>query len=127
MKRIALFTLPLVLALGIAVAGVAGQATKEPAKKSAGKTMTASGKATAIAADSLSIMKGTTAMKFTVDATTKVVAKGAGTKQAAAGGVKVAEAVHEGDMVTVSYHDMGGGVLHAAQIRVTGGAGVKKK
>ncbi|MBI1872747.1 MAG: hypothetical protein HYS05_02520 [Acidobacteria bacterium] len=127
MKRLALFTITLVLALGIAMVAAAGQATKEPAKKSAGKTMTASGKVTAVVADSISIMKGKESMKFAVDAATIVQARGAGTKSAAPGGLKVMDAVHEGDMVTVSYHDMGGGVLHAARIRVTAGAGAKKK
>lgn len=128
MKRAALCTLTLLLALGIAVVGAAGQATKDmksPAAKKPGKTLSASGKVTAVAADSVSIMKGTETMKFTVDAATKVSAKGAGTK-AKAGPVTVTDLVHEGDMVTVSYHDMGGGMLHAAQVRVSGGAAKKK-
>ena len=35
------------------------------------------------------------------------------------------DAVHEGDMVSVSYHDMGG-TMHAASVRVTSSNMMKK-
>jgi len=58
-------------------------------------------------------------MTFAVDATTHVVARGAGTKAAASGGkLAVTDAVKTGDRVSVSYHEMGG-TLHAASVRVT--------
>ena len=52
----------------------------------------------------------------------KVVGKGLGTKSEAAKSagkaLTITDAVHVKDNVQVSYHDMGGGKLHAAQVRV---------
>ena len=56
---------------------------------------------------------------FTIDATTKVVGKGAGTATAPKGGkAVVTELVGNGDHVSVSYKAMGA-ALHATEIRVT--------
>jgi hypothetical protein len=55
-------------------------------------------------------------MTFGVDSSTKFVGKGLGTK-AATGKLTATDAVHEGDQVKVSYHDMSG-MLHAAQVNV---------
>ena len=56
---------------------------------------------------------------FTIDGTTKVIGKGAGTASAAAGGkTVVTELVGTGDTVSVTYHTAGN-TLHAAEIRVT--------
>jgi hypothetical protein len=56
---------------------------------------------------------------FTVDHTTKVIAKGAGTAAAATGGkLALTKAVSEGDRVSVSYHEAGTSLL-ASQVVVT--------
>jgi hypothetical protein len=56
---------------------------------------------------------------FTIDTSTKVVGRGAGTAAAARGGkVPFAELVANGDRVSVSYHKMGA-TLHASDVRVT--------
>jgi hypothetical protein len=55
---------------------------------------------------------------FTIEPSTKVIAKGAGTAAAAKGGKLVlTEAVAAGDRVSVSYHE-GGGALQASEVRV---------
>src|SRR5262249_34239604 len=71
---------------------------------------------------SVTVKVASTDMKFTYDDKTKVEAPGAGTKtrqQAEAGktGVKLADVLATGQAVEVSYHDMGGGTLHATSIR----------
>jgi hypothetical protein len=86
------------------------------------KTMTVQGKVTAVAGDSLTIAKGSESMTFTVDSSTKIVGKGLTTKsnEKAAAGEKMTlkDSLHDGDMVTVSYHDMGG-KMHASAVKVT--------
>ncbi len=55
---------------------------------------------------------------FTIEPSTKVVAKGAGTAAAAKGGKLVlTDAVAAGDRVSISYHE-GGGALQASEVRV---------
>jgi Domain of unknown function (DUF5666) len=54
---------------------------------------------------------------FTVDANTKVIGTGAGTKTQGAK-VAITDLVANGDTVAVSYHEMGT-TLHAADVRVT--------
>jgi Domain of unknown function (DUF5666) len=62
---------------------------------------------------------------FTIDPSTKVVAKGAGTAAAAKGGKLVlTDAVAVGDRVSISYHE-GGGALQASEVRVLMKAGPK--
>ena len=80
---------------------------------------TASGTVKSVSAGSLVISEGGKDMTFTVDKDTKVVGKGLGTKGAASGGkLAITDAVSSGDMVSVTYHDMGG-TMHAATVRVT--------
>jgi hypothetical protein len=56
---------------------------------------------------------------FTVDSSTKVIGRGAGTAAAAAGGkTAITELVGNGDTVSVTYHQAGS-TLHAAEVRVT--------
>ena len=56
---------------------------------------------------------------FTIDPSTKVVAKGAGTAAAAKGGkIAITEAVGVGDKVSVSYREAGN-ALQASEVRVT--------
>jgi len=86
------------------------------------KTKTAMGKVTAVSGDSLSIMSGSQAMIFAVDATTKVLGKGLGTmaneKKAKHEPFTITDGVATDDMVKVTYHDLGGGKMHAAQVNV---------
>jgi hypothetical protein len=64
---------------------------------------------------------------FTIDPTTKVIAKGAGTAAAAKGGkLALTDAVATGDRVSVSYHE-GAGALQASEVRVTMKGGVRPK
>jgi hypothetical protein len=61
---------------------------------------------------------GTSRQSFSVDASTKVVAEGAGTAAAGKGGkVSITDFVGVGDQVTVSYRKAGAG-LHADEVRV---------
>lgn len=56
---------------------------------------------------------------FAVDPDTKVIARGAGTAAAAAGGrTPITDIVGNGDTVSVSYHAVGE-MLHASEVRVT--------
>jgi len=91
-----------------------------------GKAKKSSGTVKAVSADSLTVTAGAKEMMFSIDSATKVVAAGAGTKSAAQGGkLMITDAVHTGDRVTVSYHDMSG-KMHAAEVRVTSKAMMKK-
>ena len=63
---------------------------------------------------------------FAVDAETKVVAKGAGTTSAAAGGrAAITDMVSNGDRVSIAFHKMGE-MNHASEVRVTGKVTMKK-
>jgi len=64
-------------------------------------------------------------MTFMLDSATKFTGKGLSTKSKGAP-MSATEAVHEGDKVTVSYHDMGGS-MHAAGVRITSSAAAMKK
>ena len=106
----------LVLAiLMLATVSTAGAAEKE-------KAMTAQGKVTAVAGDTLTIAKGAESMTFTVDNMTKITGKGLSTKTAekAAAGEKMtlSDSINKDDMVSVTYHDMGG-KMHASAVKVT--------
>jgi Domain of unknown function (DUF5666) len=99
----------------ISTAGAGSLSTDEPTTKRT------TGKVKSVAADSLTVTAaGDKDMTFNIDTKTHVVATGAGTKAAGTGGklASITEAVKEGDMVSVTYHDMGG-TLHAAEVRVT--------
>jgi len=119
MKR--LFVGLMVLALSVAVAS----AEAAQKKSSAGKAMTASGMVTAVSGSSMTIKSGAKDMTFTIDNATKFVGKGLGTK-ASKGPIMATDAVAMNDRVSVTYHDMGGGTMHAAQVRVMSKAGAKK-
>jgi len=88
---------------------------------------TSNGTVTAISATSLTINGssgggGTFTQTFTIDAKTRVVGKGAGTKASAAGGkVPATDVVHNGDTVSVSF-SQDGSTLHASEVRVTSSA-----
>jgi hypothetical protein len=113
-----------VLALCVAAQPIAVHAQGK--KASAGKTMSASGTVKSVSGSSLVVTSSGKDMTFTLDNTTKFTGKGLSTKTKAAGGtIAATDAVHEGDMVTVSYHDMGG-TMHAANVRITSAKLVKK-
>jgi hypothetical protein len=106
-----------VLALCVAAQPIAVHAQAK--KAAAGKTMSASGRVKSVSGSSLVVTSGGKDMTFTVDTTTKFTGKGLSTKTKAAGGtIAATDAVHDGDMVSVSYHDMSG-TMHAASVRVT--------
>lgn len=93
---------------------------------SAGKpaTMTSNGTVTTISGNALTISGssgggGTFTQTFTVDATTKVVADGAGTASAK-GKVTITDLVAKGNQVTVTYREAAD-ALHATEVRVHGG------
>jgi hypothetical protein len=107
----------LVLAiLMLATVSTAGAAAEKE------KAVTAQGKVTAVAGDTLTIAKGAESMTFTVDSTTKITGKGLSTKTAekAAAGEKMTltDSINKDDMVSVTYHDMGG-KMHASAVKVT--------
>jgi hypothetical protein len=104
-----------------AVSSVGAAATTGDAS---GGTKSANGTVKSIAGTSMTITGSggtgaTFTQTFTIDGTTKVIGKGAGTAAAAAGGkIVVTDLVSNGDTVSVTYHPMGNS-LHAAEIRVT--------
>ena len=100
-----------VLGLSIATHPVALHAQKA-------KAMTAAGTVKSVTTEALTIASGGKDMTFKVDGTTKFVGKGLGTKSAK-GKLMATDAVAMSDVVRVTYHDMGGGVMHAASVRVT--------
>ena len=106
MRRLLVVALS-VFAFSVAQVGIQAQA----------KSMTASGIVKSVSGSSLVVTAKGKDMTFAVDGSTKFVGKGLGTK-AKAGSLTATDAVHEGDHVSVSYHDMGG-TMHAASVRVT--------
>lgn len=97
--------------IDVGVGSTSDQATKH-----------ADGTVSAVSGSSLTIKSGDKELRFNVDRSTRIIGRGVGTlsreKQEAGAGLKITDAVGEGDTVSVSYHDMGG-TLHAAEIRVT--------
>jgi hypothetical protein len=82
----------------------------------------ARGAVVAMDGSSLTVKVGDQEMKFSVDRSTVVQARGAGTKARAAqangtAGPKLADVVRVGQGVAVTYHEMNG-VLHASVVRV---------
>ena len=114
MKHLMLVALS-VLALSIAVQPVAVHAQAK-------KAMSASGTVKSVSGNQLVVTGGGKDWTFMLDSATKFTGKGLSTKS---GGkpIVATEAVHEGDKVTVSYHDMSGS-MHAASVRIT--ASMKK-
>ena len=95
-----------------------GQASKEKEKP---KSETASGTVTSMTGSSLTVKTSAGESTFAIDAKTKIVGTGLGTKskEAAAAGKKqvLADVVGVGDSVAVSYHDMAG-AKQASEVRV---------
>jgi hypothetical protein len=116
MKRV----LPLFLGVVLLAAPAFAQA-KAADKADASKTLTATGKVSAVTTDSVTVKGKDGEWKFSVDKATTVVAKGASHKMAALDKDKkpsvVTEYVSVGDDVSVKYHDMGA-TKHAATVTV---------
>jgi hypothetical protein len=109
MKRLVLLSLGLLLA----AAPVFAQAKA--------KSMSASGKVSAISSDSLTVKGKDGEWTFGVDKATTVIAKGGSHKMSALKADKkpsvITEYVSVGDDVSVKYHDMGA-TKHAATVTV---------
>ena len=93
------------LVVGFAVALVAAQ--------DKGKTLTAIGSVAKVGGESLSVDTGKKTVEFTTTSATKVMVTGGSSKARAAKevgekGVKITDAVHVGDQVSVKYTDVGG-------------------
>ncbi len=86
------------------------------------KLLHGAGRVTAVSGDSFTIQSGSATQVFAVDAQTKIEGKGVGTKtrelKAAQKTVALTDLLGEADSVIVDYHDMGGGKLHAAKVRI---------
>lgn len=126
MKRLLAVALT-VLGLSVAAQGLQAQGAtttmpKAPMMKT--KAMTATGTVKSVTGTALTVESGGKDMNFTVDGTTKFVGKGLGTK-AKMGKLTAPDAVAMGDAVSVTYHDMGG-TMHAASVRITNKAMMKK-
>jgi Domain of unknown function (DUF5666) len=106
--------------VAITVLGLSVAASSVPLHaqaKTAAKTMTAKGTVKSVSGTSLVVTSTGKDMTFTVDSSTKFTGKGLTTKSKGAP-MASTDAVHEGDMVSVSYHDMSG-TMHAAHVTIT--------
>lgn len=113
MKHVALLALVMVLAAGVGVVTVEGQAAKTENVIGAVKTVSGS---------TFTVDNGRFVMKFSVNEETNILAKGATTKTrakkaAGQGGLTIADVVHEGDQVVVKYVKAGDN-LTATEIEV---------
>ena len=106
------------VALSVLGLSIAAQPVTVHAQQAAAKAMTAAGAVKSVTTESLTLASGGKDWTFTIDATTKFVGKGLSTKSSK-GKIMAPDAVAANDYVRVTYHDMGGGVLHAASVRVT--------
>jgi hypothetical protein len=99
-------------------------------KPASSKRLTAAGKVSAVAADSVTVKGKDAEWTFGVEKATSVVAKGGSHKMAAMKADKkptvITEFVSVGDDVTVKYHDMGA-TKHAATVTVKSAAPAPKK
>ncbi len=111
------------LVVALTVLGLCAAVAPAPVQAQ-GKTMTANGVVKSVSGATMVVTGGGKDWTFALDATTKFTGKGLGTK-AKQGPVTAADAVHEGDTVSVSYHDMSG-TMHAASVRVTATKATKK-
>lgn len=114
MKRIAALTIALLVVI-VAVAAAQGASQSKKMINVRGVVKTVSG-------STLVITVKNKDMTFDVDSSTRIIGRGLGTKSEAARSagkpLVITDAVHVKDNVQVGYHDMGGGKLHAATVRV---------
>ena|SRR5215471_7987360 len=113
-----------IVALSVLALCVAAQPVALHAQK-AGKAMSASGTVKSVSGNQLVVAGAGKDMTFMLDSSTKFTGKGLSTKSKGAP-MAATDAVHEGDKVTVSYHDMNGS-MHAASVRITAAAAPAKK
>jgi hypothetical protein len=106
-----------IVALSVLALAVAAQPIALHAQSKTGKTMSASGTVKSVSGNQLVVTGAGKDWTFTLDSTTKFTGKGLTTKSKGQP-MAATDAVHEGDKVTVSYHDMGG-TMHAANVRIT--------
>jgi hypothetical protein len=133
MRRVfGVFVGALLLSALPAFAQAAAQPAADAAKSASpakAKTMTANGKVSAVAADSLTVKGKSAELTFAVDPSTKVTATGASHKTEAMKDDKkptqITDFVHDGDTVTVKYVDSGGKKL-AKSVMVKSKATVTK-
>ena len=120
MKRLMMLFVAVVLAAAPAFAQA----------KAASKTLSATGKVSAVTADSVTVKGKDGEWTFGVDKGTTVVAKGGSHKMAAMKADKkptvITEFVSVGDDVSVKYHDMGA-TKHAATVTVRSAVPSTKK
>lgn len=116
------FTLVALSVLGLCIAS---QPIAVHAQAKAAKAMTASGTVKSVSGTSLVVSRGGKDSTYSIDSSTTFTGKGLSTKSKGAA-IAATDAVHEGDMVTVSYHDMGG-TMHAASVRITSAKAMMKK
>jgi hypothetical protein len=115
-----------IVALSVLALCVAAQPVALHAQKSSSKAMSASGTVKSVSGSQLVVSaSGGKDMTFMLDSATKFTGKGLTTKSKGAP-MSATDAVHEGDRVTVSYHDMGGS-MHAASVRITSSTATTKK
>jgi len=105
-----------VIALAVAAETVSLHAQTSSGKTMSAKAMSASGTVKSVTGDKLVVAGTGKDWTFTMDTSTRFTGKGLTTKSKGKP-LPATDAVHEGDTVTVSYHDMGG-TLHAASVRV---------
>jgi len=112
-----------IVALSVLALSVAAQPVALHAQAKA-KTMTAMGVVKSVSGNQLVVTGSGKDWTFALDSSTKFTGKGLSTKSKGAP-IAATDAVHEGDQVTVSYHDMGG-TMHAASVRITASNAAKK-
>jgi hypothetical protein len=106
MKRWAYLASAAFLAFGVSVG----------AQDAKTKILTAIGPVKSVSTGFFTVDANNTTMKFTIDANTNILARGAGAKTrakkaAGEGGLTIADVVHEGDQVFVRYTEAGGAFL----------------
>ena len=86
------------------------------------KSLHATGRVTAIAADSITVKPGNSTLTFEVNSSTTVIGKGVGTKtramKAQGKSTAITDLVEQYDVVAVEYHDVGNGKLQATRIDI---------
>src|SRR3954463_14055287 len=113
MKRLMIVVLS-VLALCVAMQPVAFHAAGQ---KAAAKAMKLTGTVKSVSGTQLVVSNAGKDSTFMLDNTTKFTGKGLSTKSKGAT-MSPTDAVHEGDRVAVTYHDMDG-KMHAAAVSIT--------
>jgi hypothetical protein len=107
-----------ILFAALALIGLSLAAPPAVHAQTAAKSTTVAGTVRTVTTQSLVITSAGKDMTFTIDGTTQFIAKGLSTKSAK-GKIMATDAVGANDLVRVTYREAGGGILHAATVRVT--------